>query len=162
MDAVGYLAWVQHRTLPMKVSTSQEIRLVSALKVAGLIEARMEPAPDAKGRLWPAAEATIFSITEEGLNVLWEYATEKRAALGRLFSGSGMPIDYLREIADAPFPNRVEDKSSIKKILSLKAAGFLEATVSYPDGNNISDESVAALVLRITPLGRKALDRNST
>ena len=50
MDAIQYPRWLQHKALPMKVSTSQEVGLVSKLKAARLIEAKMEAPPDARGR----------------------------------------------------------------------------------------------------------------
>lgn len=162
MNPIRYLFWIYHRQLPMKVSTPQEIRLVSALTVAGLVEARMVAAPDARGRYWPAAEATIFALTEEGLKVLFEYIAEKRVASGRLFSGSELPIEYLREISDSPFPLRVEEHSALKNIDLLQAVGFLEATVTRPGRIDASNGNWTALVLRITPLGRRALHRNAT
>jgi hypothetical protein len=162
MDAVDYLVSIHHRSFPLKVSTPREIKWVSALIVAGLIEARVEPVPEAKGRLWPAAEATILSVTEEGLVAIREYFAEKRASIGRLFTGDGLPIDYLRDIADGPFPRRVEDEISLKKVLLLKSVGFLEATVYDSRALLNASSNDFALVLRLTPLGQSALRRNGT
>jgi DNA-binding PadR family transcriptional regulator len=143
----------------MKVSTSQEVGLVSKLKAARLIEAKMEAPPDARGRYWPAREATVYAITDEGLDAVADHIAENRTALERLFIGGGMPIDYVREIANSQFPLRVEDSARAQKIQILAAAGFLEARLVYKGQEGDSEPRGAVLVVNITPLGRRAIEQ---
>lgn len=155
---IGYLVSLLHKPLPITVSYPSEVKLVSALAIAGLVTAKIRPSVNARGRYWPAEEAVVLCITEEGHEAITEHllastAHDSRKAL--------MPLDYLRKIEHSPFPLRVEDSKDIHIAAVLKTAGLVEATITLAP--NVAKSQPAyeqAFILRITPLGRAALDRN--
>ncbi|KQW54153.1 hypothetical protein ASC92_22755 [Variovorax sp. Root411] len=70
-----------------------------------------------------------------------------------------MPMDYLRKIEKADFPLRVEDAHDINNVMVLKAAGFVEADMEEMPSSDPAERCEVAVVRRITPLGRAALER---
>ncbi|KQX31956.1 hypothetical protein ASD05_27880 [Variovorax sp. Root434] len=70
-----------------------------------------------------------------------------------------MPMDYLRKIEKADFPLRVEEANDINNVVVLKAAGFVEAEMENVPSSDPAERFEVAVVRRITPLGRAALER---
>lgn len=71
-----------------------------------------------------------------------------------------MPIEYLLEIENAPFPFRVEQPDVIKYIAVLKAVGLVEAEI-YPPLDLCArfGDYQSAVVCGITAQGREELGR---
>jgi hypothetical protein len=63
-----------------------------------------------------------------------------------------MPIEYLREIAEASLPLTVEEEACIDKLRVLHAANLVAAMLPHPNSG-----IRYARVLAITPEGRQAL-----
>jgi hypothetical protein len=71
-----------------------------------------------------------------------------------------MPIEYLLEIENAPFPFRVDKPEAIKYIAVLKAVGLVEADIYPPlDLRARFGEYKVAVVSGITAQGREELGR---
>jgi hypothetical protein len=113
MEAILFLLWLQHKSLPFITSAPKEIRLVSALKAAGLLDATIQTSPDARGRYWPAAGAVILAITEEGHATIANFTGQTTPCAAKDFMGEKMPLEYLRSIRNSPFPLRVEQRKAI-------------------------------------------------
>lgn len=73
---------------------------------------------------------------------------------------SEMPIEYLLEIENAPFPFRVDEPAAIRYIAVLKAVGLVEAEI-YPalDLRARFGDYQVAVVSGITAQGREELGR---
>ena len=69
---------------------------------------------------------------------------------------ASMPRDYLKKIAHATFPLRVEDPYEVECVHVLRAADLVDATVTPASDHGRPEEVV---VHRITPIGRAELDR---
>ncbi|MFM9927279.1 hypothetical protein VLK31_30165 [Variovorax sp. H27-G14] len=71
-----------------------------------------------------------------------------------------MPIEYLLEIENAPFPLRVREPSAIRHIAVLMAVGLVEAEI-YPPLDLCArfGEYQLAVVAGITVQGREELAR---
>jgi hypothetical protein len=70
--------------------------------------------------------------------------------------GGSMPMNFLRRIEHASFPLAVHDETDIQCAAVLAAAELIE--VSLP---KTSDETgLSGVILRITPIGRAALNRD--
>lgn len=160
MNPISYLIWLQNKRLPVSASTTPEIRHVSVLKAAGLVEASIVGPADSRGRYWPAVEAVVLRITDHGLDVIREHLMPR-------CSTSAVPVDegkvavmYLRSIEDGPFPVRVEDSNAVRHLVLLKAAGYVEA--NFSETHRLADDdrgrSAHATILCITPLGRGELE----
>lgn len=67
-----------------------------------------------------------------------------------------MPMDFLKRIEDASFPLAVHEKADIHSVAVLVAAELVEATLP-PPGDAAAGQ--AAVIQRITPLGRAELRR---
>ncbi|QFZ86158.1 MULTISPECIES: hypothetical protein [Variovorax] len=66
-----------------------------------------------------------------------------------------MPMDFLRRIEDQSFPLTVTDPVDIRNAAVLVAAGLVEAQLpTESDGPELS-----GVIVRITPVGRAALQR---
>jgi hypothetical protein len=158
MEPIPYLIWLRGKSLPLAVSTPQETRLVSMLKAAGLVEATNLAPANAQGRHWPAAEAVVLCITDQGHEAIARHVAMRGSTAT---PQKHMPLDCLRSLEHSAFPLRVEDPNAINSIAVLMAAGFVEATLSgAPACGDAQECSNQALVLRITELGRAALERN--
>ena len=70
-----------------------------------------------------------------------------------------MPMDYLRKIEKAEFPLRVDSFNDINNVLVLRAAGLVDADLLTPPSEDPEQRLEAAIVVRITPVGRVALER---
>ncbi|WP_170168213.1 hypothetical protein [Pseudorhodoferax soli] len=62
----------------------------------------------------------------------------------------------MKSIANAAFPLHVDDQDAVRDIQALRAAGFIEASVSAPSAE---DGNRSSVVHRIAPEGRAALAR---
>lgn len=71
-----------------------------------------------------------------------------------------MPIEYLMEIENAPFPFRVKEPAAIKHIAVLKALGLVEAEICPPlDLCGRFRDYQSAVVSCITAKGQEELSR---
>lgn len=68
-----------------------------------------------------------------------------------------MPRDFLRKIERVPLPIEVRNPRDIRSVAVLRAAGILEAIVPPEPFDDLS----VSTVLKITPLGRAELKRDS-
>jgi hypothetical protein len=66
-----------------------------------------------------------------------------------------MPMDFLRRIEDASFPLVIHEEADIQCAAVLVAANLVEANLPEP-GDPVGH---AAVILRITPMGRAELSR---
>lgn len=64
-----FLMRLKHVQLPLRVSTRDDIKLVSVLKATGLIEAEIHPL-ESTGRYLQSQLAMVICITEDGESVL--------------------------------------------------------------------------------------------
>jgi hypothetical protein len=67
-----------------------------------------------------------------------------------------MPMDFLRKIEKAVFPLAVEDFADANNVAVLKAAGLVEAELIEAVAGD--PDTCCAVVIRITPEGRAALE----
>jgi hypothetical protein len=65
-----------------------------------------------------------------------------------------MPMDLLEELADLDLPCEISDRVEVDKLRVLLAAGHIDAVIP-PVAHDQTQKP--AIVLEITPLGRKAL-----
>ncbi|MDH6170035.1 hypothetical protein M2282_005205 [Variovorax boronicumulans] len=70
-----------------------------------------------------------------------------------------MPMDFLMKIEKAEFPLKVDSFDDINNVLVLKAAGLVDAEMLTPQPGDAGGRPEAAIVIRITPVGRVALER---
>jgi hypothetical protein len=70
-----------------------------------------------------------------------------------------MPMDFLQKIERAEFPLRVESFDDINNVLVLQAAGLVDAELLAPPPDDPDRRPESAIVVRITPVGRAALER---
>ncbi|MET3498138.1 hypothetical protein ABIC90_005211 [Variovorax boronicumulans] len=68
-----------------------------------------------------------------------------------------MPMDLLWRIEDASFPLAVRSEGDIQCAAVLAAAEFIEAVLPPSKSEGVPER--AAVILRITPLGRTELNR---
>lgn len=154
----AFLLQLMQMRLPVDVVDARELKLVSLLKATELIDAELYTSAGHKAANWNIQIATILRITENGLA---ELADSSRDLLRATRSAVGMPIaplEYLSLIETCPFPLRVEGGNAMKSITVLKAAGFIDATIS-PISHDYPDVPRQALIIRITSLGRDELAR---
>jgi hypothetical protein len=157
---IAYLVSLLHKPLPVTVSYPSEVKLVSALAIAGLVRARIRPSANARGRYWPAEEAVVLCITEEGHEAITEHLLASTAQNEKESRKTPSPLEHLRKFEHSRFPLRVEDPKEIRLVAVLKAAGLVDATITHaPNLMERQDNYEQAFILRITPLGRAALDR---
>ncbi|MEZ2299981.1 hypothetical protein [Variovorax sp. RCC_210] len=159
MNPISYLVWLQKERLPVSASTTPEIRHVSVLKAAGLVEASIVGPADSRGRYWPAVEAVVLRITDHGLDVIKEHLTPRCSTSAAPVDKEKVAVMYLRSIEDGSFPVRVEDSNAVRHLVLLKAAGYVEA--NFSETHRLADDrgrSAQATILCITLLGRSALE----
>lgn len=69
-----------------------------------------------------------------------------------------MHFDYLRRIECAVFPLTVADPREIEYVQYLERARYIEAVISKPWKPESSGQRAIAVIRRILPLGRAALE----
>lgn len=159
MTPISYLIWLQNRRLPLSASTVHEMRHVSVLKAAGLVEASIVGSADARGRYWPAVEAVVLLITDHGLDVIREHLAPRSTTSAAPGHEEKAAVMYLRSIEDSQFPLEVWDSTAVRHLAVAKAVGYVEATFSEIHHlANDHGRRQQATVLRITQTGRIALE----
>jgi len=68
-----------------------------------------------------------------------------------------MPMDFLRRIEDASFPLAVKSEDEIRCTAVLAAAELVQAVL--PPSSSEGADGRVAVILSITPLGRRELNR---
>ncbi|WP_418126006.1 hypothetical protein [Variovorax sp. 160MFSha2.1] len=154
----AYLLELLQMRLPAYVVDRHELKLVSLLKATGLIEAEVYTSGNRKPCYGETTAATVRRITENGLEELADTSRDLLRSTRRTVGNFLSPLEYLCLIADSPFPLRIEGGASIRSILVLKAAGFIDASIS-PISEDYPDVPRQALIIRITALGRDEIAR---
>lgn len=157
MAPIAYLVLLQHKSLPMRTCDRGEIKQISALSFAGLVEASFRLSACADGRYSAADDATVACITDEGHRAIADHLTAPGFG-PRSGRKVDPPLEYLKSIQHSAFPLRTEVVPHIHCVSILNAASLVDATINRSSG---PDEPHAnqAVVLRITVLGREMLGK---
>jgi hypothetical protein len=84
------------------------------------------------------------------------FCLRRYTVAGSFNYGATMPMDFLRRIEQASFPLEIHEEADVHNAAVLAAAQLIEAVLPPPSSD---PGNRGAVIVRITPLGRRELDR---